>query len=185
MIESVQTMILLYGHLPDLINAEHEMIRVHTYGERLEGVLAKKTEIGASITSCFEDLQQLAQQLFGIWGEADCEGQAAYPGDLSNCVAMLEGITKALATRESGLALNVLTLQAERLKEKVSDFKSSMEKIRPLIELNRTAISQVAENYQTSTRILYEMYEQSQATYTSQGQQAKPTTTQSTIFVKA
>lgn len=185
MIQAVQAMMSGYKKFPALISEEHAMIQAHTYGDRLEAVIHEKASAGEEISNAFEELQQLSQQLFSIWGEAECEGQAAYPGDLSNCVRMLEGIHLALSQRETGLAIGVLELQAGRLKEALDQFQKLMTDIKPQIELNRTAITTVAQNYQHSTRVLIEMCEQAQATYTPQGQQSKPTSGTSTIFVKA
>jgi hypothetical protein len=185
MIEAVKVMRTCYQALPPLIEEEHAMIREHTYTPRLEQIAQDKMEFGLKIEASFEELQQLSQELFGIWNESDCEGQAAFPGDLSNCIAMLAGIHKALSVRESGLALNVLEIQVQRLRETVETFKACVDVIKPKLELNRLAISQVARNYQESTRILFEMCEAAQATYTAQGQQAKASTGSSTIVVKA
>ncbi|MCX6126295.1 MAG: hypothetical protein NTV34_16300, partial [Proteobacteria bacterium] len=146
MINSVGVMMNAYRGFPPLIDSEHEMIQSHTYGENLERVIQGKIALGEVVSKSYEDLQQLSQQLFEIWGEADCEGQGAYPGDLSNCVLMLDGIFQALSDRETGLALGVLSLQALKLKDIVAEFKSLIQKIKPKIELNRTAISQVADN---------------------------------------
>lgn len=185
LISAVQSMMESYkGFLP-LIEEEHAMIKAHTYTDRLQEVCAEKTQLSEEISRCFEDMQALSQQLYMIWGEAECEGQAAYPGDLSNCLAMLEGIHTRLKFSESALALGVLELQVHRLRDTVTAFKKIMDTVKPSIELNRTAITQVAQNYQASTRALIEMCEQAQATYTAQGQQARPSTGTSTIFVKA
>lgn len=185
MIVAVQAMTVGYRKFPPLIEEEHAMIRAHTYTDRLEQVTEAKTLASEEIAAGFDSLQQLSQELFVIWSESECEGQARFPGDLSNCIAMLEGIHKTLSGRTGTLALGVLDLQISRLKEVFTEFKTLIAAIKPLIELNREAITTVAQNYQNSTRILLELCEQSQATYDPQGQQKRPSTGTSTIFVKA
>lgn len=185
LIVAVQSMMAGYQKFPPLIEEEHAMIRAHTYTDRLENIIDEKHLAGEEITGAFEALQQLSQELFVIWSEAECEGQARYPGDLSNCIAMLEGIHQALSGRVTNLGLGVLDLQISRLKSTFAEFKSQVAIIKPLIEVNRDAISAVAQNYQHSTRVLLELCEQSQAIYNPQGQQNRPTTGTSTIFVKA
>lgn len=182
---AVQSMVAGYRRFPALIGEEHAMILAHTYTDRLEQIVQEKVDAGAEITAAFEDLQQLSQQLFVIWSESDCEGQARYPGDLSNCVDMLQGIHKTLGDRASGLALGVLELQIDRIKTAHAEFSEVVRTIKPLIELNRDTVSTIVQNYQNSTRVLLELCEQSQATYNPQGQQSRPTTGTSTIFVKA
>ena len=185
LIVAVQSMMAGYQKFPRLIEEEHAMIRTHTYTDRLEEIVDEKMAVGDEITSAFEALQQLSQELFVIWGEAECEGQARYPGDLSNCIAMLEGIHLALSGRVTNLGLGVLDLQISRLKSTFAEFKIQVATIKPMIEVNRDAVSVIAQNYQNSTRVLLELCEQSQATYNPQGQQTRPSTGTSTIFVKA
>jgi len=184
-IVAVDSMLQAYRGFPALIEEEHVMIKAHTYTDRLEQIAAEKFELSESIERGFEDLQQLSHQIYLIWGETDCEGQAAYPGDLSNSIKMLDGIAEKLRGSGSSLAMGVLDLQINRVKEAVASFKSEMVKIKPLIELNRIALTEITKNYQASTRVLIEMCEQAQATYTPQGQQSRPSTGTSTIFVKA
>lgn len=174
-----------YAAFPRLIDEEHAMIQSHHYTARLEAVCAEKTELAEAITQSFEELQQLSQQLFNIWGDVDCEGTAAFPGDLSNCIQMLEDIHKALAERQSELSGNVLALQISRLKEELAAFKKVAGSAKPKIELNRSALSGVVRSYQESTRILVELCEQAQATYSPQGTQTKSSSGTSTIFVRA
>lgn len=185
MIQSIQVMVKNYRLFPALIKEEHDMIKAHTYTDRLESVMTAKVDAGVEIEQAFEDLGQLSQQLYVLWGDTECEGQAVHPGDLSNCITMLEGIHKSLQHRESDLAIGVLELQISRMKEVHSEFMTLMQEIKPSIELNRTVLTAVSQNYQSSTRALVEMCEQAQATYTSSGQQARPQTGTSTIFVKA
>lgn len=185
MVVAVQSMTTGYRKFPPLLEEEHAMIRAHTYTDRLEQVVEEKHLAGDEIANAFDALQQLSQELFVIWGESDCEGQARFPGDLSNCIAMLEGIHVTLSARATNLALGVLDLQISRLKAVFAEFKAVTTEIKPKIELNRDAITAVAQNYQNSTRVLLELCEQSQATYNPQGQQTRPSSGTSTIFVKA
>ena len=184
MVVAVQTMASGYRKFPPLIEEEHAMIRAHTYTDRLEQITEEKIFAGEEVGQAFDTLQQLSQELFVIWSEAECEGQARFPGDLSNCIAMLEGIHKALSGRMTGLALGVLDLQVSRLKGVFDEFKTLIAVVKPQIEVNREAISTVAQNYQHSTRVLLELCEQAQATYNPQGQTTRPTSGTSTIFVK-
>jgi hypothetical protein len=151
----------------------------------MEAICSEKTMLSDVIIESFEDLQQLSQQVFNIWGDVDCEGVAAYPGDVSNCIQMLEGIHKALVDRDSGLGTQVLELQISRFKEEFTAFKALSAQIKPKLELNRSALSGVVRCYQESTRALIELCEQAQATYSSQGTQNKPSTGTSTIYVRA
>jgi hypothetical protein len=185
MLSSVQAMILQYRELPALVAEEHKMIQAHSYTSRLEEVMLRKVEIGDHISVAFEELQHCSQQLYIVWGEADCEGQAAFPGDLSNCISMLEGICCSLIGKSSEFSIGVLQLQISRLKEALADFTSLIKDVKPLLELNKTALSTIVQNYQMSTRALIDMCEQAQATYTPQGQQSKSSQGTSTIFVKA
>lgn len=185
MIDAVERMIAGYNLFPSLVEEEHRMIKDHTYTKRLEEVLEEKTKAGEQISIAFDELQQLSQQLFLIWQEVDCEGQGTYPGDLSNCVSMLDGLSLALRTRANTLEVSVLEGVTEKLRDAHKRFKELLKHVKPMLELNRIAIGVVARNYQQSTRILLEMCEQAQATYTAQGQQTKPTAGTSTIFVKA
>ena len=130
-------------------------------------------------------MQQLSQQVFNIWGDAECEGTAAYPGDLSNCIQMLEGIHNAIAERQSDLSSSVLALQISRLKEELVLFKNMAASVKPKLELNRSALNGVVRSYQESTRVMVELCEQAQATYSAQGTQNKSSTGTSTIFVRA
>lgn len=185
LIAAVTKMRSAYAAFPDLIAEEHAMIMSHTYTARMEAICAEKTSLSENITESFEELQQLAQQVFNIWGDVDCEGVAAYPGDVSNCIQMLEGIHKALVDRDSGLGTQVLDLQISRLKEEFAAFKALSAEIKPKLELNRSALSGVVRCYQDSTRMLIDLCEQAQATYSSQGTQNKPSTGTSTIYVRA
>jgi hypothetical protein len=185
MIEAVKAMQSAYSQFPALIREEHDMIKAHTYSERLEEVMKEKHVLGDEIAAAFDELQQLAQQVYMIWGEADCEGQASFPGDLSNCVEMLRGIYSTLSHRATELQLGILNMQIEKLAQVHSSFKEQSEQIKPQLEMNREAISAVAKNYQMSTKILLEMAEQAQATYTPGGQQSKPKLSNSTISIKA
>lgn len=184
MVVAVQAMASGYRKFPPLIEEEHAMIRAHTYTSRLEQITEEKHDAGEDVSQAFDALQQLSQELFVIWGEAECEGQARFPGDLSNCIAMLEGIHKALSGRVTGLALGVLELQVSRIKSAFEEFKALIAVIKPQIELNRDAITAVAQSYQNSTRVLLELCEQAQATYNPQGQTTRPSSGTSTIFVK-
>ena len=164
LIAAVSKMRVAYSAFPDLIAEEHAMIMAHSYTPRLEAICAEKTSLSDSVTEAFEDLQQLAQQVFNIWGDVDCEGVAAYPGDVSNCLQMLDGIHRALVDRDSGLGTQVLELQISRFKEEFGAFKTLSAQIKPKLELNRSALSGVVKCYQDSTRMLVELCEQAQAT---------------------
>lgn len=185
LIAAISKMRVAYAGFPDLIVEEHSMIMSHTYTPRLEEICAEKTALSESVIESFEELQQLAQQVFSIWGDVDCEGVAVFPGDVSNCIQMLEGIHKALMDRGSGLGTKVLDLQISRFNEEFSAFKTLSAQIKPKLELNRSALSGVVRCYQDSTRLLIELCEQTQATYSSQGTQNKPSTGTSTIYVRA
>jgi hypothetical protein len=174
-----------YRSFPKLIAEEHKMVLSHTYTQRLEEICAEKSVLADDITAAFEEILQLAQQVFNIWGDAECEGSASYPGDLSNCVRMLEGILRSVRERGQGMGPEVLALQIDRLKESVDTFKSVATEVKPLVELNRSALSGVVRSYQESTRVLFELCEQAQATYSPQGVQTKAATGTSTIFVRA
>lgn len=174
-----------YAAFPQLIAEEHAMIRAHTYTERLVEVCNQKMMLASEISESFEELKHLTQQLFTIWGDVDCEGVAAYPGDLSNCVRMLEGIHGAIVERQSDLSSGVLRLQITRLEEELQIFKAVSAQVKPDIEKNRLALSGVVKSYQDSTRFLFELAEQAQATYSPQGTTSKPAEGSSTIFVRA
>jgi hypothetical protein len=182
---SVATMRDCYAAFPRLIDEEHAMISSHSYTSRLEAIAAEKAELAQEITVVFDDLQQLSQQVFNIWGDADCEGTAVYPGDLSNCIQMLEGIHRAISERQSDLSSSVLALQISRLKDELASFKSVAASVKPKIELNRSALNGVVRSYQESTRVMFDLCEQAQATYSSQGTQNKSSSGTSTIFVRA
>jgi hypothetical protein len=185
LIASVAKMRVAYEDFPPLVAEEHKMILSHTYSTRLEEICAEKAILGEQITQAFDDLQQLAQQVFNIWGDAECEGVAAYPGDLSNCIGMLESIMLSVRERGPDLASNVLSLQIDRLREEFSCFKKTAAVVKPLLEVNRSALNGVVRSYQDSTRVLIELCEQAQATYSPQGTQNKSATGTSTIFVRA
>jgi hypothetical protein len=185
LIASVSEMRLAYDAFPGLIAEEHKMILAHTYSARLEEICAEKIVLSDRITAAFEELQQLAQQVFNIWGDADCEGAAAYPGDLSNCLGMLEGILLSVRERNTELAANVLALQIDRFRNEFERFKQTASGVKPALELNKSALSGVVRSYQDSTRVLVELCEQAKATYSPQGTQNKSSTGTSTIFVRA
>jgi hypothetical protein len=174
-----------YAAMPKLIDEEHAMIHSHSYSARLEELAAEKSLLADEITTAFDELQQLSQQIFNIWGDADCEGSAMHPGDLSNGIQMLEGIHKAIAERQTDLSANVLSLQISRLKEELALFKKVAAEVKPKIELNRSALSGVVRSYQESTRVMIELCEQAQATYSAQGTQNKSSNGASTIYVRA
>jgi hypothetical protein len=174
-----------YADFPRLIDEEHAMIYSHTYTMRLETLCHEKTRLSEIITESFEELQQLSQQIFNIWGDMECEGTAAYPGDLSNCVKMLEGIHWAIVERNTDLASAVLELQIAKFREEFLSFKTLSSAIRPKIEMNRSALSGVVRSYQESTRVLFELCERAQATYSPQGTQNKASAGVSTIIVRA
>lgn len=174
-----------YAAFPELIEEEHSMIRAHTYTERLQEICNQKTKLADEISECFEELTQLTQQLFNIWGDVDCEGVAAFPGDLTNCLRMLEGIHAAIVERQSELASGVLRLQIERLGDELQAFKTLSAEVKPQIERNRLALTGIVKSYQDSTRILFDLAEQAQATYSPQGTTSKPSEGSSTIFVRA
>lgn len=174
-----------YAAMPRLIDEEHAMIAAHNYTARLEEVASEKAVIAEDISIAFDELQQLSQQIFNIWGDADCEGTAIYPGDLTNCIQMLEGIHKSVAERQSDLSANVLALQISRLRDELVLFKKVAAEVKPKIELNRSALSGVVRSYHESTRVMIELCEQAQATYSAQGTQNKTATGASTIYVRA
>lgn len=174
-----------YAAFPELIEEEHAMIRAHTYTERLQEICNQKAKLADEISECFEELTQLTQQLFNIWGDVDCEGVAAFPGDLTNCLRMLEGIHAAIVERQSELASGVLRLQIERLGDELQAFKTLSAEVKPQIERNRLALTGIVKSYQDSTRILFDLAEQAQATYSPQGTTSKPSEGSSTIFVRA
>lgn len=185
LIAAVVRMREAYAGFPSLIEEEHAMIRSHDYTPRLEAVCEEKTVLAEGITQSFEDLQQLTQQLFNIWGDVDCEGTASFPGDLSNCIEMLKGIHQAMVERQSDLAANVLDLQISRLQEELMAFKVIASDVKPKIELNRSALTGIVRSYQDSTRVLFELAEAAQATYSPQGTAKKSSDGVSTIFVRA
>jgi flagellar biosynthesis/type III secretory pathway chaperone len=185
LILSVSRMRKCYGEFPALIDEEHTMIHAHTYTERLVEICKEKTLLADKVSETFEELTQLTQQLFTIWSDVDCEGVASFPGDLTNCVRMLESIHSAVVERHSHLAADVLGLQISRLQEEVQAFKDISAKVKPKIEQNRLALSGVVKSYQDSTRVLFELAEQAQATYSSQGTTSKSSEASSTIFVRA
>ncbi len=174
-----------YAAFPSLIEEEHAMIKAHTYTDRLMEVCSEKNMLASQITECFEELQHITQQLFNIWGDVDCEGVAAFPGDLSNCLQMLEGIHRAVVERQSELAAGVLELQIGRLRDELLAFKAVSSSVKPQIELNKLALTGVVKSYQDSTRVLLELAEQAQATYSPQGTPSKSAEGASTIFVRA
>lgn len=174
-----------YAAFPELIEEEHSMIRAHTYTDRLQEICNEKTRLADEISECFEELTQLTQQLFNIWGDVDCEGVAAFPGDLTNCLRMLEGIHGAIVERQSELASGVLRLQIERLGDELLAFKTLSGEVKPQIERNRLALTGIVKSYQDSTRVLFDLAEQAQATYSPQGTTSKPSEGSSTIFVRA
>lgn len=174
-----------YAAFPSLIEEEHAMIKAHTYTDRLMEVCNEKNVLASQITECFEELQHITQQLFNIWGDVDCEGVAAFPGDLSNCLQMLEGIHRAIVERQSELAAGVLNLQVSRLRDELRAFRVTSDAVKPLIERNRLALTGILKSYQDSTRVLMELTEQAQATYSPQGAPSKPVDGTSTIFVRA
>jgi hypothetical protein len=185
LISAVDRMREAYRSFPRLIAEEHKMVMSHTYTQRLEEICTEKTILAEDISAAFEEIQQLSQQVFTIWGDADCEGVASYPGDLSNCVRMLDGILESVKDRTPGLAANVLEMQIDKFKESVDLFKSVATAVKPIVEMNRSALSGVVKSYQESTRVLFELCEQAQATYSSQGVQNKSSNGTSTIFVRA
>ncbi len=185
LIMSVSKMRAAYAHFPRIIDEEHAMIYSHTYTKRLEALCQEKTEIAALITEAFDSLQQLSQQVFTIWGDAECEGTAVYPGDLSNCIKMLEGIHKVVVERHGDLASSVLELQIAKFSEEFHAFKAQSIVVKPKIEMNRSALGGIVRSYQESTRVLFELCEQAQATYSPQGTQNKIGTGSSTIIVRA
>ncbi|MCX6117385.1 MAG: hypothetical protein NT027_07585 [Proteobacteria bacterium] len=187
MSSSISTMIAGYRSLPSLISEEHLMIKAHTYGPKLEEIMLEKQTIGDSIERNYEDLAQCSQQVYQIWCEAECEGQATFPGDLSNAISMLAGIKNCLQNQKvcSDLEISIFDRQLQLLKDSLEQFKSLLTDVKPLLEINKLALSQVVHNYQMSTRALIEMCEQAQATYNPQGQQNRPAEGTSTIFVKA
>lgn len=185
LIAAVSRMRSSYGAFPALIDEEHAMIRAHTYTDRLTAICDEKNLLASGITESFEELQQLAQQLFNIWGDVECEGSAAFPGDISNCIQMLQGIRSAIAERQSELAVGVLDLQITRLREELDEFKKLSAEVKPKLELNKTALTGIVRTYQDSTRLLFELAEQAQATYSPQGTPAKSSEGASTIFVRA
>jgi hypothetical protein len=174
-----------YAGFPRLIDEEHSMIYSHTYTKRLEALCHEKTQLSEVITEAFEELQQLSQQVFTIWGDAECEGTAVYPGDLANCIKMLEGIHKVIVDRHRDLASSVLELQIAKFSEEFIAFKAQSLSIKPKIEMNRSALGGIVRSYQESTRVLFELCEQAQATYSPQGTQNKSATGTSTIVVRA
>lgn len=174
-----------YAAFPPLIEEEHAMIRAHTYTDRLSEICNEKTRLADGIAECFEELTQLTQQLFNIWGDVDCEGVAAFPGDLTNCVRMLEGIHSAIVERQTDLAAGVLSLQITRLQEEVKSFKDLSAVVKPQIEKNKIALTGIVKSYQDSTRVLFDLAEQAQATYSPQGTTSKASEGSSTIFVRA
>jgi hypothetical protein len=174
-----------YSSFPDLIDEEHKMITTHQYTSRLEEIAFAKSALADEVSVLFDELQQLSQQIFTIWRDEECEGTAIFPGDLSNSIQMLTGIQQAMLERKSDLATNVLQLQISRLSEELEAFKAVASVVKPKIELNRSALSGVVRSYQESTRVMVELCEQAQATYSSQGTQNKASTGTSTIFVRA
>ena len=182
---AVNRMSRAYLGFPELVDAEHEMIQQHEYTSKLEETQTRKSELAEEIGVAFNELQQLAGQLFLIWNEAECEGQASFPGDLGNCIRMVEGIRRGLEGNSSTLAVNVLDAQIRKLRESHQLFSDMISKVKGKIELNRTALTAIVQNYQKSTRFLIELCEQSQATYNPGGQTQKPSTGTSTIYVKA
>ena len=184
-VAAVTRMTQSYLRFPALIDAEHRMIQSHTYTLELEEITIKKSQLADEITMAFNDLQQLASQLFIMWNEAECEGQASFPGDLGNCVRMVEGIRKGLSGDDLNLSAGILDFQIKRLNDAYQNFTEVMKTVKGKIELNRSALSGIVQNYQNSTRVLIELCEQAQAIYSPDGQTQRPSTGTSTIFVKA
>lgn len=174
-----------YAAFPALIEEEHAMIHAHTYTDRLAEICHEKNQLAVDITQCFEELTQLTQQLFNIWSDVECEGVAAFPGDLTNCVRMLEGIHNSIVERQSDLASSVLSVQITRLRDEVQSFKDLSATVKPQIEKNRLALSGIVKSYQDSTRVLFDLAEQAQATYSPQGTTSKSSEGSSTIYVRA
>lgn len=183
--QSILSMMSAYSKFPKLIEEEHKMIFSHTYTSRLEAICLEKTQLSDEITLAYEEMQQLSQQIYNIWGDLECEGIAAYPGDISNCIQMLEDIHTTLMSRGSSFSLSVLENQIFALKSEFTNFKNSMKQIKPKIELNKSALTGVVRSYQDSTRVLIELCEQAQSTYSSQGTQKKSSNGTSTIYVRA
>jgi hypothetical protein len=98
---------------------------------------------------------------------------------------MLEGILQSVRERHTELAANVLALQIDRFKDEFGRFQESARVVKPALELNRSALNGVVRSYQDSTRVLVELCEQAQATYSPQGTQNKSSTGTSTIYVRA
>jgi FlgN protein len=183
--QTMNRMMAAYSEFPKLIEEEHKMIFSHTYTARLEAICSEKTKLSEDITQAFEEMQQLSQQIYNIWGDLECEGIAAYPGDLSNCIQMLENIHTTLVSRGTSFSLSILENQITGLKNEFIYFKSAMKQVKPKIELNRSALTGVVRSYQDSTRVLIELCEQAQSTYSPQGTQKKPSGGTSTIYVRA
>jgi flagellar biosynthesis/type III secretory pathway chaperone len=186
MLLCIQQMSSTYRQLPPLIDEEHAMIKSHTYTDRLESVMKAKVEASDGITACFEELSQLSQEVYLIWKESDYEGQAVFPSDLNQSIKMIENIHQGFVMDGgSPLRTSVLLAEIEKLMAAHREFKDLASLIKPKLEVNRTALTQIVTNYQMSTRALIEMCEHVQATYNPNGQQKKSSQGTSTIFVKA
>ena len=90
-----------YAAFPKLVDEEHAMIQAHRYTVRLEEICKEKIELSEIISQNFSALHQLAHQVFIIWGELECEGSAVFPGDISNCIHMLDSIHATASERQS------------------------------------------------------------------------------------
>jgi hypothetical protein len=159
-----------YLRLPAAIEREHRAIKDRDLAA-IERIGEEKALIGDAVEAAFHALQGGADRLarLGARLAEDGEDEARRPVSLSECVALLERVAKALAG--AGLGAQVLRHQVDGLARVVTGLSAKVQGVKPMIEQNKANLQALLESYQLSYLFWQKVAEEQSSSYNKGGVQ--------------
>ncbi len=181
LVEATQEMTRLYQRMPDIIAHEQQLISDGDY-KNLFSYIDIKVNIANEIEKTFAELNEVARDLLRLHRDFFISTDKNVSG-LSHCLEMLRDFQELIGS-SNPLVENTLVLNILHFEKGIKDFNFLVKKIKPALELNKTIMTTIANNYQESQIFWREISEGRDAPYDAHGLQ-KSTGRSSSFVAKA
>lgn len=159
----------LYCELPEVIEKEHDALRVSDF-ETIKLVTIRKNEIGDAIEIQFNIMASYTEKVslkHASLTHADLQVSKA-----TGMHAIVSRLQDIQGTSQPGnLAHDVLSHVIVGLKDAIDTFEHKMLVIQPLVEMNRKVVGTMLTSYRESYRFWQELSEESVSSYSKDGVQ--------------
>lgn len=168
MIDDIAAMTEGYAKYPDVIEREFAIIKEGRYG-KLDEIVQQKVELSDAIEKHFESLNAQARYLLIMYKEHFvCEQN--FVSDLSHCDRMLSDLIN-LQNGKNVIVEQTLKHHLARFRKELLKFQETASRVKPVLEVNRSAITQISQNYIESNRFWRDLNEERNAPYDRSGVQ--------------